>query len=187
MFWYFLSDKFIHCVLYTSFKSYHSVREVSNTYIINRSIYENCCRRLNCTVYIYRHIFDFRNHCDEITTRLLKLFDKEIIFRMYAKSYNVKNLNKEIMKCSNSNIMKGQFRIPCLKYIYKFRIMIFTSLTAGCLSRGFQLPEFDPSHFSHIIIDEGASTNETTTLIRICGIVHFIIFDNIQNFLNYIY
>lgn len=66
--------------------------------------------------------------------------------------------------------MNGQFRIPCLKYLYAFRIVICTLLTAGCLSRAREDPEFDPSHFSHIIIDECASTNETTTLIPIAGI-----------------
>lgn len=106
--------------------------------------------------------------CDEIAGRLLKIFDNDIILRMYAKTYNQKNISKEIMK--SCNFIKGQFRIPCLKFLYKFRIVITTLLTSGCLSRGREDIDFEPSHFSHIFIDEAASTNETTTLIPIAGI-----------------
>lgn len=110
--------------------------------------------------------------CDEITVRLLKVFKTTEIFRMYAKSYNKSNVSTEIMKCSN--FVKGQFRIPKLKYLYGFRVVICTLLTAGCISRGCEDPDFNPSHFSHVIIDECASTNETMTLIPIAGIFSHI-------------
>lgn len=115
--------------------------------------------------------------CDEIASRLLQMFGlvfaKENILRMYAKSYNEKYVNRSIMKCSN--FMNGEFRIPCLKHIYSFRIIICTLLTAGCISRARQDSDFDSSHFSHIIIDECASSNETATLIPIAGNDHLFL------------
>lgn len=113
--------------------------------------------------------------CDEITGRLLKVFKVGEIFRMYAKSHNERNIDSEIKKCSN--LVNGQFRIPSLKYLYSFRIVICTLLTAGCISRARADSDFNPSQFSHIIIDECASTNETTTLIPIAGIFHFTFID----------
>lgn len=110
--------------------------------------------------------------CDEITCRLLKVFKKGELFRMYAKSYNERNVNNKILTCSN--FRKGRFSIPCLKYLYSFRVVICTLLTAGCLSRACEDPDFNTSHFSHIFIDECASANETTTLIPIAGTFHFI-------------
>lgn len=108
--------------------------------------------------------------CDEITDRLLQIFGKNDILRMYAKSYNEKNVKSSIMKCSNFS--NGEFRIPCLKYIYGFRIIICTLLTAGCISRARHDADFDPGHFTHIIIDECASSNETATMIPIAGKYH---------------
>lgn len=106
--------------------------------------------------------------CDEITGRLLPFFKPSEIFRMYAKSYNEKNVTSEILNCSN--FIGGQTRFPCLKHLYGYRIVICTLLTAGCITRARNDPNFDPGHFSHIIIDESASTNEATTLIAIAGI-----------------
>lgn len=106
--------------------------------------------------------------CDEIGGRLLKIFGKGVILRMYAKSYDERSVSSELKECSN--FQNGQFRFPCLKYIYRFRIVICTLLTAGCLSRALEDPEYDSGHFSHIIIDECASSNETATLIPIAGI-----------------
>lgn len=112
--------------------------------------------------------------CDEITGRLLEIFGKGDIFRMYAKAYNEKNVNNQIKKCSN--YMNGEFRFPCLKYLYGFRMVICTLSTAGCLSRARDDLDFDPGHFSHIIIDECASINETTTLIPIAGNYRLFLF-----------
>lgn len=116
--------------------------------------------------------------CNEIAGRLLKVFGKNEIFRLFAKTYNEKNVGSEIKKCSN--FVKGQFRFPCLKYLYKFRVVICTLQTAGCISRARDDPDFKPDHFSHIIIDECASTNETTTLVAIAGIFYFIFIDMMQ-------
>lgn len=102
--------------------------------------------------------------CDEITQRLLKVLRTKEIFRMYAKSYNKANA---IKTCSN--LFEGEFRYPSLKFLYKFRVVICTLLTSGNLVRARDNPEFNPRHFSHIFIDECASTNEITTLIPIAG------------------
>lgn len=106
--------------------------------------------------------------CDEIAGHLLNVFGKDEFFRMYAKSYNENNVNDQIESCSN--FVKGQFRIPCLKYVYTFRIVVCTILTAGCISRARDNDhDFNSAHFSHIFIDECASTNETACLIPIAG------------------
>lgn len=102
--------------------------------------------------------------CDEITQRLIGVLKSHEIFRMYAKSYNVE---KSIKKCSN--FFDGQFRFPCLKFLYSFRVVICTLITAGNLVRARNDPNFVPGHFSTLIIDECASTNENTTLVPIAG------------------
>lgn len=120
--------------------------------------------------------------CDEFTERLLKVMNTKEIFRMYAKSYNIRNVSKEIIKCSN--FKEGQFRIPKLKHLYTFRVVICTLLTAGCISRACGESDFNSAHFSHVIIDEAASTNETMTLIPIAGILFFI-FDEPTSFFGF--
>lgn len=112
--------------------------------------------------------------CDEIAGRLSKWCKPGEIFRMFAKSHSEKKVDPKILKYSN--FVKGQFRFPSLKYLYRFRLVICTLLTAGCISRARENREFNPGHFSHIFVDEGASTNETTTLIAIAGIFNFISF-----------
>lgn len=57
-----------------------------------------------------------------------------------------------------------------MKYLYQYRVVICTLLTAGSLARARGLhPEFDTSHFSHIIIDEAACVTEPVSLIPIVG------------------
>lgn len=106
--------------------------------------------------------------CDEITQRLLNVLKTNQIFRMYAKSYNEKNICEDIKKCYN--FIDGAFKYPCLRYLYKFRVIVSTLLTAGHLMRARDDPDFDPRHFSYVFIDECASTHETATLIPIAGI-----------------
>lgn len=109
---------------------------------------------------------------DEIAMRLLRVLQKSEIYRLYAKSHSEKNVNNELKSCSN--FVKGQFHIPSLKYLYKFRVIVCTLLTAGCLSRAREDHDFSPSHFSHVIIDECASSNETATLVPIAGIFYYL-------------
>lgn len=112
--------------------------------------------------------------CDEITLRLLKILKKHEIFRMYAKSYHTAKVDVNIRQCYN--YYRGQFKYPCLKYLYGFRVVVSTLLTAGHIMRARSDPDFDPKHFSYLIIDECASTNETSTLIPIAG-MHFYNFN----------
>lgn len=116
--------------------------------------------------------------CDEITERLLKVCETGEIFWMYAKSHNQQTISDEIKK--SSNFLKSEFRIPCLDYIYAFRVVICTLQTAGCLSRACDEPGFNVRHFSHIINDECACTNETMTLIPIAGNFYFIFIDGLM-------
>lgn len=106
--------------------------------------------------------------CDEITQRLLKTLKNDQIFRMYAKSYTEEKVPDDIKKCYNF-VQKG-FKYPCLNYLYKFRVVICTLLTAGHLMRARNDPGFNPSHFSYLFIDECASTHETASIIPIAGI-----------------
>lgn len=68
--------------------------------------------------------------------------------------------------------MKGQFKYPCLRYLYQYRVIVSTLQTAGHLMRARGDPDFDPRHFSYVIIDECASTHETAALIPIAGKCH---------------
>lgn len=106
--------------------------------------------------------------CDEIMQRLLKVLKTSQIFRMYAKSYSEGKISDEIKK--SCNFVKGEFMYPCLKYLYQYRVIVSTLLTARHLMRARGDPDFDPRHFSYCIIDECASTHETATLIPIAGI-----------------
>lgn len=105
--------------------------------------------------------------CDEITTRLIETLPDISIFRMYAKSFK-ETLNENIKKISN--FTENGFEFPCLAYLYKYRVVVCTLFTAGNLVRARSNDEnFDSSHFSHIIVDEAACTNEPTTMIPIAG------------------
>ena len=114
--------------------------------------------------------------CDEITLRLVKVLKKHEIFRMYAKSFNESKVDASIKQCCN--YYRGRFQYPCLQYLYGFRVVVCTLLTSGHLMRARSDPNFNPKHFSYIIVDECASTNETTTLIPIAGMNFFRNFSN---------
>lgn len=119
--------------------------------------------------------------CDEITERLLNVLPYGEMFRLYAKSFNVRKISDQIKPICNFH--DGKCRIPSLKFLRKFRVLICTLPAAGCLARAevdvprrsrrryYQsLPSIaDSIPFSHIIIDESASTHETETLIPIAG------------------
>lgn len=105
--------------------------------------------------------------CDEITIRLLDVMNFIDLFRMYAKSYDPKKISDKIMPICN--FIDEQFKFPSLKYLFGFRVLVCTSLTAGCLTRARKDPCFDSKHFTHIIIDECASTQETVSLVPIAG------------------
>lgn len=105
--------------------------------------------------------------CDEITGRLSDILSTEELFRMYAKSYDSSKIGDKIMPFCN--YIDGEFIFPSLKYLFTFRVLVCTSLTAGCLTRARKNPYFDSKHFTHVIIDECASTLETVSLVPIAG------------------
>ena len=106
--------------------------------------------------------------CDEITTRLLDYLNEQKIFRMYAKSFKATKVSAKVKPICN--LKNGKFEFPCLKYIYRFRVVITTIQTAGCITRARDLdPEYSSSHFSHIIMDEAAFVHETMSWIPIAG------------------
>lgn len=105
--------------------------------------------------------------CDEITQRLLQVLKSNEIFRMYAKSTNEMTVKSEIKKCYN--FKDGEFRYPSLNFLYQYRVLVCTLLTAGTLMRARDNFDFDSGHFSYLIIDECASTNEPTSLVPIAG------------------
>lgn len=117
--------------------------------------------------------------CDEITERLLKVLVYGQMFRMYAITYNVQKISDEIKPICN--LVDEQLCIPSLKFLSRFPVLICTLSATGCLSRakkirygcGRYVEKIDPIQFSHIIIDECASTHETETMIPIAG-KHFI-------------
>lgn len=111
--------------------------------------------------------------CDEITERLLTVLKKREIFRMYAKSFDKRKLNEDILPVCN--LVKGEFTFPPSDYLYKFRVLICTLTTSGCLTRAMENWGFRSNHFSHVIIDECASTHEPVSLIPIAGSFLFVL------------
>lgn len=106
--------------------------------------------------------------CDEMTERLLKVLKNGELFRMYAKSFNPDSISRSIRPITN--LQKGEIKFPSLKFIYKYRVVVCTLQTSGCLVRARGVdPAFNSNHFSHLIIDEAAFTHESATLIPIAG------------------
>lgn len=89
------------------------------------------------------------------------------MFRMYAKTHDNRKISDDIKPISNW--CEREFQFPSLKFLYRFRVIVCTLSTAGCITRAYESPGFDSSHFSHIIIDECASTHETVTMVPIAG------------------
>ncbi|XP_055306550.1 putative helicase MOV-10 [Sitodiplosis mosellana] len=98
------------------------------------------------------------NACDEIAKRLIGVLKVGEIFRMYAQSYSASKLDNNIKQCCNYYPEKsgGKFIYPSLSYLYQFRVLICTLLTAGHLMRARCDRDFDSTHFSYVIIDECA-------------------------------
>lgn len=107
--------------------------------------------------------------CDEIALRLAGLTKKDEIYRLYAKSYNIALIHQDIVKICNAR--SGKIEYPPLDFLYRFRVLICTTLTAGTIARTRGADRvFDASHFSHIFFDEAACTQEPVTLVGIAGI-----------------
>lgn len=102
--------------------------------------------------------------CDEITVRLKEFLDESVMFRLYSRSKDMEDVTKSIL--TFSNYYGGELKYPPLKYIYKYRVVICTLATAGCLTRA----HCHPKYFDYVIIDECASAVETIALVPIVGL-----------------
>lgn len=106
--------------------------------------------------------------CDEIVERLIPFFENDQLIRLYTTSYNKRKMDYRFEPYSNW--CRNQFTIPSLKELYSFKVIVCTLVVAGNFARAYNDPHFNPTHFSHIIIDESANTHETMTMIPIAGI-----------------
>lgn len=102
--------------------------------------------------------------CDEIAVRLKDFLDESVMFRMYAASKDMDEVDKSII--TFSNYYGNELKYPPMRYVYKYRVVICTLATAGCLVRA----NCNPNHFNYVIIDECASAVEPITLIPIAGL-----------------
>lgn len=103
--------------------------------------------------------------CDEITERLLAVLNEDQVYRMYSTMYNGTKVSERVRRVSNAN----EKAYPALKELYKYRVLVCTLCTAGCLTRARSSDWFDAAHFSYVMIDECASTQEIVSLIPIAG------------------
>lgn len=107
----------------------------------------------------------------------MQVLNKSQLLRFYPKSYSLQKIKPSLQKISN--IYDGKLCIPQLSFFYGFRVIVCTLCTAGCFTRARADYEvFNASHFSHVIIDESASTHETMTLVAIAG--NFFIFTSVS-------
>lgn len=86
---------------------------------------------------------------------------------MYSLSYDTRKISSEIK--SYCDLFDDELKYPSLDYLYKFRVLVCTLSTSGCLSRARHDACFRPDYFSYVFIDECASAHETMALIPIAG------------------
>lgn len=112
--------------------------------------------------------------CDEVAFRLLPVFNSIELLRLYTSSFNPRKIHPRLKQYSNCDPDIKKCIIRELSYLYSFRVVICTLAVAGNLVRANDNPVFKPNHFSHIIIDECASTHETMAIIPIAGSYIFV-------------
>lgn len=105
--------------------------------------------------------------CNEIGSRLLKYLPSTDILRLFAASQERKMdlIDDELLEASNLD--SGDHFYPCLEELYQFRVILCTLCVAGRLG----LASINPTHFTHVFIDECGSATETEALIPIVGII----------------
>lgn len=86
---------------------------------------------------------------------------------MFSMAYDHEKISSTIEPFCN--LYDGELKLPSLDYFYKFRVLICTLSTAGCLVRARENFKFNAAHFGYIFIDECASAQETMSLIPIAG------------------
>lgn len=107
--------------------------------------------------------------CDELAVRLLDVLRIGEVFRLYAKSFDKNKLSGKIKQ--SCNLENGEFQFPSLKYLHKFRVVVSTLLTAGCLARARnEDPDFNSGHYQRIFIDEAGCVHEPVSMIPIAGL-----------------
>lgn len=111
--------------------------------------------------------------CNEIAERLAKMLTKTQMLRMFSMSYDLDQISSTIRPFCN--LFDGELKYPSLEDLYKFRVLICTLSTSGCLVRARHCSTFDPSHFGYVFIDECASAHETMALVPIAGMNCFFI------------
>lgn len=110
--------------------------------------------------------------CDEIAQRLVDIIQPGVLFRMYAKSY--RGLIPDKIK-PYSNLVGEEFMFPSINYIYRYRVVICTLLTAGCITRSRIDNNFQSAYFEYTIIDDATCAPEIVTMIPIAG-MHIFLF-----------
>lgn len=106
--------------------------------------------------------------CDEITERLLQVLNPGDVFRLYSQSFDPMRVSEKIKPFCN--LQKDGFLLPSLQFIYQFRVVVSTLITAGFMTRARGVDDnFDESHFSYIIIDEAACAQEQVLMCAIAG------------------
>lgn len=109
--------------------------------------------------------------CDEIAGRLVNVLNENEFLRFYAKKFDHRKMSSEIEPFSNWYVK--EFHHPALKHLLEFRVIVCTLCTAACLTRAEIRSR--PSHFSHIFIDECASTHEAMAMVAIAGEFSFVL------------
>lgn len=105
--------------------------------------------------------------CDEIAQRLVKLLKRDQIFRLYAQSHDRNKVPQTIAPISN---LRENFKLPSLLYLYQYRVVVCTLLTAGNLTRARGKDDhFDSKHFGFVIIDEAACAQCSALMVPIAG------------------
>lgn len=115
--------------------------------------------------------------CDEIAERLIGVLKEGEMYRFYAKSYKNERINQRVRQYSNFG--PNGITYPSLEFLYKFRVLVCTLCSAGCLSRArVDKDIWKPDNFGYVIIDEAASAHEPITMIPIAGKYYLLLNDN---------
>lgn len=119
--------------------------------------------------------------CDEIATRLLKVLAPGKLLRIYAKSFDKERVPSSIHPYCNWH--DNEFQFPALDYLYQFRVVVTTILSAGTLSRARDNDSnFDSGHFKRVFIDEAGSIQEVVSMIPIAGKYSFLLLSFITHY-----
>lgn len=106
--------------------------------------------------------------CNELTERLIQVLQHGQIIRVCARSTKEESLSSNIIAISN--LKNGEFCVPSMSFLYRFRVVVCTLIVAGLICRGRGVdPDFKSDHFSYVFIDEAAFVHETAALIPIAG------------------